>query len=198
MKNLIIYLICLLTLNSCFSNIQVREKLNEYNNGLLTFAPDQISHFPHDLTPFIEWGYYVFYPKSTGYNSKAGIIFTALVDSSFYMTTVRSLKLKGFSSFSINSDSLIFVGDTISDYSSITTDYLIPSFLGVKDQYGVSSIRLNKREQIYIIDSKHGKFLEEEDLVTGLDLPPSWMHGYSRGIVVDDLEQRIFYWLVIW
>ena len=198
MKNSIIYLICLLTMNSCFSNIQVREKLNEYNNALLTFTPDQVGHFPHDLTHFIEWGYYVFYPKSTGYNNKAGIIFTALTDSSFYNTTVRSLKLKDFASFSINSDSLIFVGDTVFDYSSIPTDYLIPSFLDIKDQYGVSNMRLNKRERVYIIDSKHGKFLEEEDLVNGLDLPSSWEHGYSRGIVVDDIEQRIFYWLVIW
>lgn len=198
MKVILLCLTCLIYLSSCVSNIQEKERLGHYNNALLSFSSDQVSHFPHDLSSFTQWGFITFYPGSTKYNNKAGLFFIALADSSFFRKTVKSLESKGFTNFPIYSDSLMLIGDTLKDYSSLTKGYPVPSFIDIKDEFGVSSSRLNDRETIFIIEAKAGNFLEKNDNIKGLKLPEKWGHGYSRGITADFIENKLIYWLVIW
>ncbi len=194
----ILYLFLILILSSCGSNLREKERLIRYNEVLLTFTPNQVSHFPHDMTQYENWGFYAYYPKSTVYNNKAGLIFTAQVDSASCQKLKRDLEYQNFTMLSMNNDSLIVIGDTINNYSSIRSGYPIPSFIDVKDQFGISDIRLKNRGQIFIIEAVASEFLDEKNLVTGLKLPENWRHGYSRGIVTDEVDYKIIYWLVLW
>jgi hypothetical protein len=115
----------------------------------------------------------------------------------FFQNTIKALNSRNISNYSINDDKLIFIGNTANNYSIIKNGEPIPSFSDIKDQFGLSDIRLNRKEHIYILECKEGDFLEKEDLVEGLMLPNEWRHGFSRGIVIDRLEYRLTYWLVL-
>jgi hypothetical protein len=53
--------------------------------------------------------------------------------------------------------------------------------------------------EIYLIDTKPGKYLADKYLLNNCScLPQKWKHGYSRGFAVNDEEQSIIYWIVIW
>lgn len=198
MRNIFFILICMFYINSCVHNAQENKKLERYNNALLSFTPEQISHFPHDLSSFTKWGYNAFYPGSEKYNNKAGLYFIGISDSAFFKKTVMTLIDKEFKSFSITSNDLIFIGDTINTYSSMEDGYPVPSFDDIKDEFGVGRMRLNSRETIFIIDAKQGVFLDNKDHIKGLKLPEKWKHGYSRGITTDSIEMKLIYWLIVW
>lgn len=198
MKKNGIFILSFILLSSCSYNRQEKERLVKYNKALMTFSPDQVAHFPKDLTHIKRRSLHVYYPKSTEYNFKAGIILNSWVDSSFFQNTLEPLKLRNIHNYSIVSDSLIFIGDTINNYSNILCGKPIPSFSDIEDQFGLKNVRLNEKEQVYIIEAKQGEFLEEENLVKGLRVPNFWKHGFSRGIVVDSAEHRLIYWLILW
>lgn len=201
MKNIILILTCLFLVSSCLNQRQESQDkrwLDEYNKALMTFSPDQIGHFPNDLTQLSIMKLHIYYPEATKYNYKAGLILNALADSIFYESLLKDLELKNIFNCSISNDSLIFIGDTVNDYSNILYGEPVPTFIDIKDRFGISNTRLNNREEVYIIESKQGEFLKIDNLVEGLKLPTNWLHGYSRGIVTDSLEYRLIYWLVIW
>jgi len=201
MKYLILIFAGIITVSSCLTQRQESQEkkwLDEYNKALMTFAPDQINHFPNNLTQLSNRELHIFYQGSTEYNHKAGLMLSAISDTMFYKSLIDALVLRNISNYSISSDSLIFIGDTLNDYSNIVNGKPVPTFIDIKDQFGLSNARLNNRERIYIIESKQGEFLNETNSVKGLELPDNWSHGYSRGIVADSLEYRLIYWLVIW
>ncbi len=192
------FIICIFFLFSCNTGINKEEKrLAIYNEALSTFSPDYIRHFPNDLTHLNKRELFVYYPKSTKYNKKAGLILNSWVDSIFFIKTLSALKSSNLPRYSILSDSLIFIGDT-NEYYSIQGGIPLPSFSDIHDQFGLNNIRLNNREKVYIIETKKGEFLEKENLVEDLFLPQKWQHGLSRGIAIDTIEYRIVYWLVMW
>lgn len=183
---------------SCNTTRQEEEKLIKYSESLMMFSPFQVTHFPKDLTQLNNWKYSIYYPESTKYNMKAGIIFDCSADSIFFSKTFESLKRRNIPNFAILSDSLFFIGDTLNDYSKNNFGLPVPSFEDMKDEFGLGGIRMNGKEHVYIIESQPGEYLEKDELVQELKLPGTWSHGFSRGMVVDSIEFRLTYWLVLW
>ena len=175
-----------------------KEWLQTYGNSLLEFNPNMIGHFPFDLTPFEKRKLYIYHLGATDYNNKAGIIIDTWSDSLFFYNTMKALNNRNITNYSINDDKLIFIGDTLTDYSNIKNGKPISSFSNIRDQFGLSNIKLNMKEHVYILECEKGEFLEKEDLTTELMLPDEWKHGFSRGIVADSSEFRLTYWLVLW
>ena len=198
MKKSIVILLVFIAFSSCSTNRQEKERLLKYNKALLTFSPIHVTHFPKDLTYLSNRKLYVYYPKSTRYNFKAGIILDCMADSTFFRKSFEALNRRTISNYSILSDSLFFVGDTIHDYSKIKNGIPVPSFIDIKDDFGLGGVRMNKSEHVYIFEAQMGEFLEKDELVNNLMLPENWKHGFSRGVVVDSIEYRLIYWLVLW
>lgn len=201
MKTTLVILVGVIITSSCLRNGQkdMEEKwLENYNSALLTFPTSQTNHFPNSLFQFSFRKLHVYYEGSINYNNKAGLILNSYADSSYYYDLKRSLVLNNFPKYDILSENIIFIGDTINDYSNVAAGIAIPSFSGVGNKYGISNTKLNERGEVYIIESKLGEFLDSTNLTRNLKLPTSWEHGYSRGIVLDSIEFNITYWLVIW
>lgn len=201
MKKTLIFLVGVIFISSCLRNGQSSQEekwLENYNRALLTFHPSQTNHFPNSLDKFSYRKLHVYYEGATNYNNKAGLILNSYSDSSYYNELKRNLILNNFPKYDISSENIVFIGDTVNDYSNVTAGIAVPSFKGVGNKYGICNTKLNERGEVYIIESKSGEFLDSLNLVRNLKLPTSWEHGYSRGIVLDSVEFNIVYWLVIW
>jgi hypothetical protein len=78
-----------------------------------------------------------------------------------------------------------------------TTNIILPIF----EQNSINDIGLTDDYKIYFIDSKQGKFINEnyyetDTLIT--IMPKRWEHGYSRGYALSDKQKQIIYWVVVW
>ncbi len=198
MKRLILLSLCI-TLWSCSSQVdREKEWLLVYNQWILEFPRDGIRHFPYDFSNYTSKRLEVFPETATRYHLKAALILDTRVNDDFFREIGNSLLHKEIMSFSISNDSIFFVGDTLSDYSSASFKYPLPDFSDVFDEFGLSSKRLSGKEEVFLIEYQSGEFLEPKHLVQGLSLPEAWKHGMSRGIALDSLSNRVVYWLVYW
>lgn len=58
-------------------------------------------------------------------------------------------------------------------------------------------INFYKNASIYVLDAKHGEFLDMGYLSQeGVGLSNEWLHGYTKGVVFDD--NIAVYWLEVW
>lgn len=71
---------------------------------------------------------------------------------------------------------------------------MVNSFLKEKPEL----VTLPNDFEIYIIDAKKGKFLEENEHTVGTGLPEEWKNGYSKGIAYSEKRHICIYWLIIW
>lgn len=198
MKKIFLMSLCF-TLWSCFSDVK-REKewLLFYGHWILEFSQDVTRHFPYDFSNYTSKRLHVFPETATRYHLKAGLILDTRVNDDFFRDIGKSLLHKEILNFSILNDSIFFLGDTLSDYSSNYYKYPLPDFSDVYDEFGLSSKRLSGKEEVFLIEYKSGEFLEPGHLVKGLLLPEAWKHGMSRGIALDSISNRVVYWLVYW
>lgn len=51
---------------------------------------------------------------------------------------------------------------------------------------------------IYILSSKSGQFIDEYYLSKSLNMPKEWEHGYSKGVAMNEKQEAIIYWAIIW
>lgn len=198
MKKLILISLCFI-LCSCSSVVKKeKEWLLFYNHSLMDFPFEGVSHFPFDFSSFSNKHLYVYPDEASRYHSKVGLILDTKANDNFFRETHKSLLNKEIVRLAISNDSIIFVGDTLSNYSCDSFKYPLPDFSDVLDEFGLSSYRLSGKEEVFLIEYKSGEFLEPEHLVQGLLLPKIWKHGMSRGIALDSNSNSIVYWLVYW
>ncbi len=62
----------------------------------------------------------------------------------------------------------------------------------------LDEVTLEQDFELYIIEAEQGKFLDNEFMSSGLGMPPEWKNGYTRGVALDNKNQKAFYWLIIW
>jgi len=58
--------------------------------------------------------------------------------------------------------------------------------------------RLKNDFTMYVLEAEPGEFLPSGNLTEGIGLPEKWHNGYSRGIVINEKDGIIIYWLEIW
>ena len=58
--------------------------------------------------------------------------------------------------------------------------------------------KLPKDFSIYVLESKPGIFLKENQLTDGEYMPKVWKHGYSKGVAISSKRKEMIYWVIIW
>ncbi len=74
----------------------------------------------------------------------------------------------------------------------------VPNFWHTDYTTEVNSCKLSSDFELYVLEAKPGKCLEEELLTEGQYMPLKWKNGYSKGIAISKKEGAIIYWLTIW
>lgn len=198
MKKIILISFCFIFWSCSSVGKKEKEWLLFYNQSLMDFPFEGVSHFPFDFSSFSKKHLYVYPEEASRYNSKVGLILDTKVNDDFFRETHKSLINKEIVRLEISNDSIFFVGDTLSNYYCVNFKYPLPDFSAVLDEFGLSSYRLSGKEEVFLIEYKSGEFLEPEHLVQSLLLPKIWKHGMSRGIALDSNNNRILYWVVYW
>ena len=52
--------------------------------------------------------------------------------------------------------------------------------------------------EIFVLEAKKGKFVNDSLLSEETMMPKSWEHGLSKGVAIDKANSIIIYWLNIW
>ncbi|SHI95037.1 hypothetical protein [Algibacter luteus] len=192
-----IYLILIILLVSCTDRRTELEKqfLENYANGIGTFSRDLTGHFPSELKE--EKKLSVSYPSGVYAIGMANMIFSHQVDSMEFNKVKRKLELNKIKSYKPTDSIFIIVGDTI-NYSEKLNGIPIPNFDSYERDFGMNSKYLPEYHKIYVFESKTGKYLQEENLSSGKNLPEKWKNGYSRGIATNEKENELVYWLYVW
>ena len=76
--------------------------------------------------------------------------------------------------------------------------YPIPNFYTNKFSVNSTTCKLSNDFTIYVLDSRHGKYLNDSLLTDGSYLPPYWSNGLSKGVAISKKKHIIIYWLTIW
>ncbi len=67
------------------------------------------------------------------------------------------------------------------------------------DQYkGNTFCGLPEDFNLYVLDAKPGKYIDDKDLQECDCLPEKWKHGYSKGVAMGNNKQVVIYWLIVW
>ncbi|WP_460219317.1 hypothetical protein [Psychroserpens sp. MEBiC05023] len=195
--NKYIYLILPFLFSSCLNKTNELEKrfLESYANGIGAFPQEMTDHFPSELKA--EKKLTVSYPSGVYAIGKASMIFSHQVDSSEFNKVKRKLELNKFQSYKPTDSIFIIVGDTL-DYSDKLNGIPLPNFDSYERDFGINSKYLSEYHKIYVLESKSGKYLADENLSSGKNLPEKWKNGFSRGIATNEKEYELIYWLCVW
>lgn len=176
---------------------RIKDNLKQYADALILFDSDLTAHFPFDLGKYSDFKIRVEYLEGISENNRSGLFFTSKSDS-LEIERIRNLYLSyDIKPLLYDNDSLFLVGDT-SDYTFEKFVYPIPDFSFYSNAIGLKNKRLDKKKDMYILES-HPKVIDDLQLsLLNSNLPIEWKHGYSRGIVIDDFTYEVCYWLIIW
>lgn len=195
---MIINLTILVLLFSC----KLKESDEEYKNVLNFFDDEIVSHFPYEVSK----GYTLEY-DTLGYFNTYSITLTTDLTENLKDKIILNNKL-----FSIEDSCIIVVNDFIdtdniinperyigiSEYDLSCSNFkILPNFWN-NDFYDKSTkSKLSKNFEYAIINSKSGVF--NKNIRENISfMPNGYNHGYSKGYAIDQLENKIIYWSIIW
>jgi len=184
-------------LSSCFQRREVKQFLYQYADARLNFPHEYIDHFPDVVSPENTIGLYLVPPGET-YALDMCYLFYAIKVDSIGLSDLKSLFVfHDINPIQPNDTSLIVVGDTI-DYSHRINGFPIPSFISIEWDLGINQVRLPDTFSLYLIKAEPGKYLIDDHLGSGKNLPTYWTHGYTKGIAVNEKSMDIIYWVALW
>ena len=76
--------------------------------------------------------------------------------------------------------------------------YPIPNFYESEFATQDTECRLPVDFNLYVLESKAGKFMGDEYLTRGRFMPSKWRNGYSKGVSISTEKNIIIYWFIIW
>ena len=198
-------------LTSC-SNLYTNDKfIKDYEECISYFGVDLTSHFPSKDS--LKDVYALSLDTMGHYNSEH--LYILLTTSK---NEIKNLKNKYQSKkiYSINDSCIITVNDFITE-SNIPfsdeiagkkskvpllckSDYIItPNFWSYLPDYrdNTTVSKLDKNFKYIMLDSKLGLFSNKIDS-TFSSMPDKIKHGYSKGLALNEKENVVAYWIVIW
>jgi hypothetical protein len=204
MKNICVFFTCIIFFYSC-SQSKVNER---YKNDLRKFPSFLIDFFPSNLldqyvssmnvdttSQCIFYQLYVFNPDKTVFN-KFRAIQEYNPNDSFLITIKRktlfdwSYKEKNFYE-SINRNQRKYF--PILFFEKIE---MVNNLKKINIFSDVSESGLNKNFKIYVVESKTGNFWHG---LKPLDyMPTGFKNGYSKGFCVNEVDNVLIYWFVVW
>ena len=192
-----LYIIIVLFFASCLDANQKSEKeiLSKFMDGRKALGLSLTDHFPSELRDIKKLS--IGFPAGAYGTGMASMIYAHQVDSSEFSKTYQKLNLNKIRSYQPTDSLLIIIGDTL-DYSKKEDGIPIPNFQSYEDNFGPNSKYLSENNEIYVLESKPGKFMEEEYLTSNNNLPAKWKNGFSRGIAINEKQRELVYWTCVW
>lgn len=200
------------------SNIKV------YNQCLLFYSANLVSHFPKDFSGNYEEEYFSinFNVNELSYRPPSNYLYRLVRKNLEINPNIDSLienSILHINAFDTNSilvfsylidprsycDSISIMGMNQKESTKIGKSNLIkieklpiPYFTeGHPNKSGTFS-GLDSTFTIYLIDAKPGIYTDITYLVKNEYLPKKWEHGFSRGIAVSMSKNQIIYWVTVW
>ena len=194
---LLITSVVLIILTACtdFEKQNAERFLNNYSTGLQQFNSDLTDHFPAALKEHRKL--HVIYPAGAFGHGMAAMFYAEITDSSEYADVHGRLISNRILGHHPKDSTFIIVGDSL-DYSKNGNGIPVPNFTTFQQDFGLNNKHLNDNYQIYVLESKPGKYLKEEYLTEGKNLPKKWKNGFSRGLALNEKSSEIVYWLCVW
>ena len=198
--------------NRLVSGQEVKEFNKEYLESRRNFEDRFIDHFPssiEDLPATV-----IADTSSTGDHRRFMLIQypkTIIIDSLITLFSDSSIAI-----YKANGDCNLIVNrfttkenwhlhnkNKYVDKSMISRDcyldkYPIPNFWDSDINKNDTDCKLPKDFNIYVLESKSGKFKEDKYLTSGRYMPDDWKNGYSKGVAISKKRNTIIYWFIIW
>ena len=184
------------------------------------FETKLIEHFPKN----IKGGFNSFrnlIPENDNYTTDIGRLYLVLenvseIDS--LTTFYKKNSIAFYTSSDINliplyfKDSIYHVQNNLIElYDNYKMDslnisnenYPLPNFkyVNIFEKRANTIIGLSTDFVSYIVDSKNGKFSDNDKLYmsnSGLYFSEKWLHGMSRGVSISESKKTIIYWVIYW
>lgn len=213
-----IFIIFVTILVGCNSNNnksienKISSDLNaKYRNAKLFFGKDFVNHFPEKITKDN-------ITFSEGFSPEFGNLELILIDkivNSNLISLINEFKEKSIAIYDASDSCLLIVNRfaTRNNYYNIelsdedklrvnsdcySKNYPVPNFWHNDFTTEATQCKLPSDFNLYVIESKAGKYFDEKKLTDGRFMPEKWKNGYSKGVAISEERNVIIYWLVIW
>ncbi len=212
MKKIIFFIFILVIHSSCSNEDKFwfLEKDNDYNR-VKTIFKNYIDFFPkynQATKEIVTWSL----DKETEFNLK--VIFS--FSQKEFKKLLKTVKKKSIANYSPTDKCLLVLNrfDTHENYGSPSSSeiknelidlpcynhlYPIPNFSVFSDYYSdKTTCKLKKDFSIYVLDAKHGIFLNNNEITEGKYMPANWKNGLAKGIAINKKKRTAVYWIIIW
>lgn len=213
----IAFLLVLSLFFSCINSEKSKENkiveiLNKkYAKAVIFFEDSLTRHFPEKLLNENSSFTYSF-------SSDMGNLELMLLEHLDKMSIVKKLKViknQANESYGANDSCLLIVNRFVNKNRhykvKLTSDqlemvdqdcykgkYPVPNFWHNEYSTEHTACKLPSDFDIYVFESKAGKYHKAENLTEGEFMPIRWKNGFSRGVAVSKKRSVIIYWLIIW
>jgi hypothetical protein len=189
---------------------RVNAYLNKkYSKAMSFFSPDLVSHFPEG----IDSNYIKLLDAFSPLVGEVSLFLEKKID----LNEFNDLENHYFSASKevLNpSDSLLIINRFSNEkriykieltdsekrivYESVSYSLPVPNFWRSNFSSDSTQCHLSENFKLFVIEAKKGKYLEDEFLTSGINMPPKWKNGFSRGIALSRKDLVAIFWVVIW
>lgn len=196
MKNIFLLIIATTIMTSCnFNKSQVDKQMIRYKMALESFDHKLTDHFPDNIDGIRNL--HSIFPKGLYVHGFATIQLSLTESSEEIKKKLNSLKKNGALKYSITSDYVFIINDSI-ESNHCKNCMPIPDFEYLAKSLNIPLSEFNESFQVYVFEAKSGIFLDDEYLINHKNFPKSWLHGFSRGVLISEKYQIVTYWLDVW
>lgn len=204
-NTVLLALISVMFLSSCY-NINLKED-KKYNKYINYFDKNLTSHFPKEYKSFNnDYSYTV--DTTAQFNTEE--INLTFRNASKQIDSIKSLYKNKF--ITVDNDCVVVVNDFLKSNNLILDEnevymskssekckdyFIIPNFWN--NLYNDSSTKsgLNNNFKYVVLENQLGNFSKKINYNISY-MPSAIIHGYSKGIAINEKESIIIYWGIIW
>ena len=201
-KTIIYQVILLLVLGSCKNNGQWQDK---YVETLESYPSNLSSHFPKKANLKVDFTSQLFYLSVYAplhYNIKQSET-TTTIDS---LISISNLIPHSDTSYYVvnkhlRTDNLLGMPQNYDKYEIqkfVKGAVPIPNFLDSQDFKEENPHLLKDSYLIYLIEASTDKCCDEKFHKGNWHMPERWEDGYSKGYAINEEENEVIYWFVVW
>ena len=210
MKNkaiLVLLTVLLYFLNNSFNSLSVSYMSELYKESIATYPNELTSHFPKEIA---KRGFSFGGPTPKAYyalNYSGFDLFMNYNDDKEKEKYLKEIKDKFIDTTIIQENKVLFL-TTIRNYcDSIESDYIVYPYPDIQDYVKILSEEQGEKIHYspelkyytyYLIEKKDTIIYEEQKTNHCPILEKELKHGYSRGVMVNEKDKILFYWLYFW
>ncbi len=214
MRFLLLALVLLCLITSCSDKESLyRRTINE-----IPIERSLISHFPRDIDKSNKFSFYFnFKPILDKFTSKVVFVYLEVegenIDSLVYSFSKRKIASYSFfddcnlivNKFQKNTSYSSYIGkewlyeNWLEEKNDcLKSKFPIPNFIGIGQGKMKDVIGLSDDYEIYVLESKSGKYFDESYYSKPILMPKTWERGFSKGVAINQSLGKVLYWSVVW